>query len=662
MSRRRRKPKRANSPRKRRESVVTRTSDTNASRLPSNRKWWVLFGLAIVAGGVGYILFGNQSRQTVKSDSTETKQSGSVDVQRSADNDQALPLLTTAPVRAQQAFSSAQLDPGQDGWETEVLAERAKKQLLHLGERLAGQDLADILTTEISVGVTSGRLRPNDLTEVFGAGTDDKGTVVRRAAEGEEQTAVYQGREGLRQALDELANPLAGASDVHVHVKIVRVSSTETSAETTAYFEAGGRTSTGSLQQRATWHCQWDRGSQGKLKLTSIRASDYEEVFVAGPWLVDCTNAVLSKNRSFLEQLAFGHHHWLSRLSRSHGIDVFTYSGMAVGDVNSDGLDDVYVCQPGGLPNRLFVQQSDGTAIDRSHRAGVDWLDHTSSALIVDLDNDGHQDLVVATTSGLLVMENDGGGEFRLRTTLATRDTDTQSFSAVDYDQDGDLDLYICIEFSNESPPEGVGFVYHNANDGAANLLFRNDVEAQGKWMFTDVTKQVGLDADNRRHSLACAWEDFDNDGDQDLYVANDYGQNCLYRNEGGQFENIALEANVIDSASGMSVSWGDYNRDGWMDLYVANMFSSAGNRITRQAQFMPDADEETRRLYSRFAKGNTLLENDGHGQFTDVGESAGVEMGRWAWSSVFADLNNDSWDDLVVANGYITTDDTGDL
>jgi hypothetical protein len=283
----------------------------------------------------------------------------------------------------------------------------------------------------------------------------------------------------------------------------------------------------------------------------------------------------------------------------------------------------------------------------------------------VDLDNDGDQDLVAATSAGLLVMENDGTGLFRLRATLATRDSDTQSFSAADYDNDGDLDLYVCIEFArqmslhNESE---VSFVYHDANDGAANSLFRNDIGADGEWQFTDVTQQVGLDTDNRRHSLACAWEDYDNDGDQDLYVANDYGQNCLYRNDGGQFKNIATEANVVDSASGMSVSWADYNRDGWMDLYVANMFSSAGNRITRQAQFKTGVDDQLRKIYSRFAKGNTLLQNDGHGQFREVSESAGVEMGRWAWSSVFADINNDAWDDLLVANGYITTEDTGDL
>ena len=88
--------------------------------------------------------------------------------------------------------------------------------------------------------------------------------------------------------------------------------------------------------------------------------------------------------------------------------------GVAVGDVNGDGLDDLYVCQPGGLPNRLYVQNADGTATDRSREAGVDWLDLSVSALLVDLDNDGDQDLVIVTDHRLLVSSNDGTGHFKV--------------------------------------------------------------------------------------------------------------------------------------------------------------------------------------------------------------------------------------------------------
>ena len=242
----------------------------------------------------------------------------------------------------------------------------------------------------------------------------------------------------------------------------------------------------------------------------------------------------------------------------------------------------------------------------------------------------------MATFSGLLVMENDGQGRFVLKSTLPLVDNDVQSLSAVDYDNDGDLDLYICTEFANlaryqDAPPPR--FVYHDANDGGKNVLFRNDVGRPSRssapdWKFTDVTESVGLDADNRRHSLAAAWEDFDNDGDQDLYVANDYGQKCLYRNDAGKFTNIAGEAGVTDYGSGMSVAWGDVNRDGWMDLYVANMFSSAGNRITRQTGFMAGIDAPTRQIYQRFAKGNSLFANQHDGKFREVGAAP---VSKWA-------------------------------
>ncbi|MGI9456881.1 MAG: FG-GAP repeat domain-containing protein, partial [Aeoliella sp.] len=155
---------------------------------------------------------------------------------------------------------------------------------------------------------------------------------------------------------------------------------------------------------------------------------------------------------------------------------------------------------------------------------------------------------------------------------------------------------------------------------------------------------------------------DYDNDGDQDLYVANDYGKNCLYRNHNGHFSDVADAAEVIDFGSGMSVDWADYDRDGHIDLYVGNMFSTAGGRITSQAAFLPDAEGDQRSIYARFAKGNTLFRNRGDGHFADVGAATGVEHARWAWSSVFADINNDGWEDLLVANGYVTGDDIDDL
>jgi hypothetical protein len=330
--------------------------------------------------------------------------------------------------------------------------------------------------------------------------------------------------------------------------------------------------------------------------------------------------------------------------------------------VNGDRLEDVFFCESGGLPNRLFVQRPDGTARDVSSESGVDYLEPTHSALLIDLDNDSDQDLALASGRFILLLENDGSGRFERRLVHASTSV-ARSMAAADFDLDGALDVYVCGYFPRETAADSVGLgrpmPYHDANNGGRNYLLAN----RRNWTFEDVTEAVGLEMNNSRFSYAAAWEDYDNDGDLDLYVANDFGRNNLYRNDRGHFVDVAASAGVEDIAAGMSVSWGDYNRDGLPDLYVGNMFSSAGLRITYQRQFKEGVADSTRASYQHHARGNSLFENAGDGTFRDVSFEAGVTMGRWAWSSNFVDINNDGWEDLVVANGMVTSpEDPGDL
>jgi FG-GAP-like repeat len=181
------------------------------------------------------------------------------------------------------------------------------------------------------------------------------------------------------------------------------------------------------------------------------------------------------------------------------------------------------------------------------------------------------------------------------------------------------------------------------------------------------VTKSVGLDENNQRFSFAAAWEDFDGDGDLDLLVANDFGRKNLYRCDRHadgcvRFKDVAAAAGVEDISAGMSAAWGDADNDGRPDIYVSNMWSSAGNRVAWQRRFHPDASPEALASFQRHARGNSLFQNAGDGTFYDVSEPAGVTVGRWAWGSRFVDLNNDGREDLVVANGYVTQTDPGDL
>ena len=98
------------------------------------------------------------------------------------------------------------------------------------------------------------------------------------------------------------------------------------------------------------------------------------------------------------------------------------------------------------------------------------------------------------------------------------------------------------------------------------------------------------------------------------------------------------------------------------MDLYVGNMFSAAGNRIAYQRSFKEGTEASTRNIMQRHARGNSLFANAGDGSFRDVSLSARVTMGRWAWGSLFVDVNNDGKQDIFVANGLVTQEDTADL
>jgi len=613
--------------------------------------------VAVVAAISGYFLF----RTTTRINRTITPgahaESGSSDVA----------WVYTPDQKSRLAGHRRSLDPNQNGWRAEALSEAAEERIKTVAKLWTKLDSIDLdqVRPLIADDFHCSVLRPSDLEEVY----RDTSISIFRPVGGLDDFASdrFHALTGVAAALRDLAQPLSQASRRRAKVKTVAIEDAKSAFTTVHLLEASGQTAGGTVEQHARWSCEWTSKPGEAPKLRSIRLTDYEEVVANTPhktWFTDCTEAVVGHNPTFRAQLAYGLNHWLARIESNHGMYVFAEYGIALGDVNGDGLDDVYVCQPAGLPNRLLVQNMDGTVTDRSESAGVDWLDHTSSALLVDLDNDGDQDLILALAYHLLLMGNNSRGQFQLQAKVSLVDRHVQSLSAVDYDADGDLDLYITVGFADEEAranEDRSPFVYYDANEGGANALLRND-SSSDKWQFEDVTREVGLDVRNRRHSLAASWEDYDNDGDQDLYVANDYGQNCLYRNDSGEFVEIAASAGVVDFGSGMSVSWSDYDRDGHMDLHVGNMFSSAGSRITRQDAFQGDASPATREIFTRFAKGNTLFHNLSDGTFRDVGSEAAVEMGRWAWSSIFADLNNDGWDDLVVANGYLTTEDTGDL
>jgi len=563
--------------------------------------------------------------------------------------------LVTKATKAKQARHDAAIDPAKDGWDSEVIGDACQKQLTLLLNQTLTPPLDHNHANVLGAGFATTALRPSKPNEKILPGN----LVIRKGKVNSATSLDWQ------TASSELFSRVSEIGEPHVHVKVVRIQRGEaTKATTRCFIEVSAIGDEGTIEQHLEWTCDWTEVTSTP-KLQYISAVSFQETQSKGRWFADRTLEVFGDDPSYRDQLQFGLNHWLSRIEVTHGMYVFAEYGVAVGDVNNDGLEDVYICQPGGLPNRLLIHQADGSVRDGAQDAGVDWLDHTSSALFVDFDNDGDQDLAIALESRrVLLLQNDGTGSFQLAQELNIEDRHVQGLCAADFDNDSLVDLYLTVAFADEQarPDEKrPKFSYHDANEGGANVLFRNKTIA-GRLQFQNVTREVGLDVNNRRHSLAAAWEDFDNDGDQDLYVANDYGQNCLYRNDHGLFTEIAPAVGAVDFGSGMSVSWSDFDRDGWMDLYVGNMFSSAGNRITRQDEFRPSSDKQLRRVLSRFAKGNTLFRNEQGRGFVEPTSATDVQMGRWAWSSPFVDLNNDGWTDMFVANGYVTGDDERDL
>jgi tetratricopeptide (TPR) repeat protein len=428
-------------------------------------------------------------------------------------------------------------------------------------------------------------------------------------------------------------------------------------------------------QRVGYWQITWERSSErsrpGEFRVRSWRALDETESRSSGPSYVDITAAALGGNASYSSQLLHGTDYWRTVLDGACGIDIYGHNGVSVGDIDGDGYDDLYVCQPGGLPNRLYRNRGDGTFEDITEASGVGVIDNTACALIVDVDNDGRQDLIVVRATGPMLFLNEGGGKFRQKADafqFATPPQGTFTGAAVaDYDRDGWLDIYFCLyvyyqgtdQYKYPSP-------YYDAENGPPNFMMRNNRDST----FRDVTAETGLNQNNTRYSFCCGWGDFNRDGWPDLYVVNDFGRKNLYRNNGnGIFTDVAPQAGVEDVGAGMSVCWLDYDNDGAEDLYVADMWTAAGERISMQDIFKKDAPRETRALYHKHATGNSLFRNmlrnesrGGGAAFENTTCAAGVGIGRWAWSSDAWDFDHDGFLDLYIANGMVSGPSREDL
>lgn len=354
--------------------------------------------------------------------------------------------------------------------------------------------------------------------------------------------------------------------------------------------------------------------------------------------------------------------------------------GVAVGDVNNDGLDDLYFTS-NMESNRLYLNKGNLTFEDISGTSGASgragpWKTGTTMA---DVNGDGWLDIYVCY-SGSVAPENrtnqlfiNRGANAHGRPTfvevateygLNSPATSTQA-SFFDYDKDGDLDLFLLNHNPRSLPvlDEATTAEILKVDDPENGMrLFRHDQGPDGQPLFKDITRQAGLLSSALSYGLGAAMADYNGDGWVDMYISNDYTiPDFLYiNNQRGGFVNQLNNSIGHVSHFSMGSDAADVNNDGLVDIFTLDMLPE-DNR--RQKLLMAPDNYEKFDFNLRVGFGHQYMRNmlqinqglvNGALTFSEVGQLAGVSSTDWSWAALFADYDNDGWKDLYITNGYL--------
>jgi hypothetical protein len=415
-----------------------------------------------------------------------------------------------------------------------------------------------------------------------------------------------------------------------------------------------------SSMDRACFRLAWERHKDG-LKIVSQSLISGERMIAEKPHFVDVASAA---------GVDFQNQYYPPFLTEALEFGMIRYGpgGITAVDYDNNGLYDLFI--PDGVESKLFRNRGDGTFEDVTREAGLAGLDGVSVAVFADYDNDGHKDLFVSRTfRPNQLFHNNGDGTFTdvTKESGLAADNCTTVAAWADYDNDGFLDLYVGRYMD---PRKAIPTTFY-ARNGEPNQLYHNN----GDGTFTNVTDRAGVG--EKGLCLGVVWGDFNDDGYPDLYVVNDFGRKTLYRNNGdGTFTDLTVKTNTLAYGAGMSASFVDYDNDGKFDYYVTHIRSehawyaeaptvkrymlrslTEGTWKTDMPLYMEIMRQSGLgfvRVFQQMASGNTLLRNKGDGTFEDATEKANANPPGWFWGACFADFDNDGWQDVYAANGWV--------
>ena len=503
------------------------------------------------------------------------------------------------------------------------------------------------------------------IADAFAAGVegDDLGLATRALVETRGSVRRYRWQaangEGQGEAAEALAAYAAAFStleDVGLHLEKLESWRDPQAIAAIVRFEAIG-TPAGEPRagiDRARFRMTFTRSANG-LKIRAASLVDGERLISDRPAFEDVAQAagVDFMNRFYPrfvnEPMAFG-------------MIRYGPGGITTVDYDNDGFYDLFV--PDGVLSRLFRNRTDGTFEDVTARAGLAGLDGASVAVFADYDNDGQKDAFVSRTfEPNQLFHNNGDGTFTDVTARSGLQADccTTVASWADYNNDGRLDLYVGRYLD---PRIKIPTTFY-ARNGEPNQLYRNE----GDGRFTNVTEQAGVG--ELGLCLASVWGDYDDDGYPDLYVVNDFGRATLYHNErNGAFTDVTVKSGTLAYGAGMNATMGDYDNDGRLDLYTTDIRSEHAwfaesptvwrymLNSWRQGVWKSDMPGfGFVNVFQQMASGNHLLKNRGDGTFEDVSVSAGANPHGWFWGASLADFDNDGWQDIYAANGWVYND-----